>query len=166
LTAFKVELERSNQMSSKLHRLAGSVDRERCQGHARCVAVVSELLQLDAFGNDHEIGEDIVPPGLEVKVRPAASDCPKLAISIIEKQADRHAYISPSRAPLSPPGFCRSNPSDFGIDRRTTMGRSSRHTATIRFSAGRPIWIRQWTASACAKPAGGSHMATSGIYRY
>ena len=34
------------------------VDRERCQGHARCVAVASELFQLDAFGNAHEIGDD------------------------------------------------------------------------------------------------------------
>ena len=62
------------------------VDRERCQGHARCVAVASELFQLDAFGNAHEIGDGIVSPDLEVKVRLAASYCPELAISIIEKQ--------------------------------------------------------------------------------
>jgi ferredoxin len=64
------------------------VDRERCQGHARCVAVASELFQLDAFGNAHEIGDGIVPPGLEVNVRLAAADCPELAIAIIEKQGD------------------------------------------------------------------------------
>jgi ferredoxin len=64
------------------------VDRERCQGHARCVAVASELFQLDAFGNAHEIGGGIVPPGLEVKVRLAAADCPELAIAIIETQGD------------------------------------------------------------------------------
>jgi ferredoxin len=62
------------------------VDRERCQGHARCVAVASELFQLDAFGNAHEIGDGIVPPDLEVEVRLAASYCPELAIAIIEKQ--------------------------------------------------------------------------------
>ena len=64
------------------------VDRERCQGHARCVAVASELFQLDAFGNAREIGDGIVPPDLEVKVRLAASYCPELAIAIIEKQGD------------------------------------------------------------------------------
>ena len=64
------------------------IDRERCQGHARCVAVASELFQLDAFGNAHEIGDGIVPPDLEVKVRRAAADCPELAIAIIEKQGD------------------------------------------------------------------------------
>jgi ferredoxin len=64
------------------------VDHERCQGHARCVAVASELFQLDALGNAHEIGDGIVPPGLEVKVRLAAADCPELAIAIIEKQGD------------------------------------------------------------------------------
>jgi ferredoxin len=79
-------------MSSKPHRLAGpgllrvQIDRERCQGHARCVAVASELFRLDAFGNAHEIGDGTVPPGLEVKVRLAAADCPELAIAIIEKQ--------------------------------------------------------------------------------
>ena len=81
-------------MSLKPHPVAGSgllrvqVDRERCQGHARCVAVASELFQLDAFGNAHEIGVGIVPPDLEAKVRLAAADCPELAISIIEKQGD------------------------------------------------------------------------------
>ena len=64
------------------------IDRERCQGHARCVAVASELFQLDAFGNAREIGDGIVPPGLEVNVRLAAAYCPEVAISIIEKQGD------------------------------------------------------------------------------
>ncbi|HZC98507.1 MAG TPA: ferredoxin [Bradyrhizobium sp.] len=64
------------------------VDRERCQGHARCVAVASELFRLGAFGNAHEIGDGIVPPGLEVNVRLAAADCPELAIAINEKQGD------------------------------------------------------------------------------
>ena len=79
-------------MSLKPHPVAGPgllrihIDRERCQGHARCVAVASELFQLDAFGNAHEIGDGTVPPGLEAKVRRAAADCPELAIVIIEKQ--------------------------------------------------------------------------------
>ena len=40
---------------------------------------------IDAFGSAHQIGDGIVPPGLEVKVRLAAADCPELAIAIIEK---------------------------------------------------------------------------------
>jgi ferredoxin len=81
-------------MSLKPHPAAGPgllrihIDHERCQGHARCVAVASELFQLDAFGNGHETGDGIVRPGPEVKVRLAAADCPELAISIIEKQGD------------------------------------------------------------------------------
>jgi ferredoxin len=52
------------------------------------MAAITELFQLDAFGNAHEIGDGIVPPGLVVKVRLAAADCPELAIAIIEKQGD------------------------------------------------------------------------------
>jgi cytochrome P450 len=46
-------------MSLEAHRVSGSgqlkvhVDRERCQGHARCVAAASELFQLD---DEHIIG--------------------------------------------------------------------------------------------------------------
>ncbi len=72
------------------------VDHERCQGHARCVAVASELFQLDAFGNAHEIGDGIVSPGLEVKVRLAASHCPELAISLRNKVTDM-----PTRPPVT-----------------------------------------------------------------
>jgi ferredoxin len=81
-------------MSLKPHPVLGAgrlkvqVDRERCQGHARCVAVASEFFQLDAFGNAREMGDGSVPPGLEVKVRLAAADCPELAVAIIEKQGD------------------------------------------------------------------------------
>ena len=81
-------------MSLKPHPVAGPgllrvhIHRERCQGHARCVAVASEVFQLDVFGNAHEIGDGIVPPDLAVKVRLAAADCPELAIAIIEKQGD------------------------------------------------------------------------------
>jgi ferredoxin len=81
-------------MSLKPHEFAEpgllrvKVDRERCQGHARCVAVASGLFQLDAFGNAHEISDGTVPPDLEVKARLAEADCPELAIANIEKQGD------------------------------------------------------------------------------
>ena len=80
-------------MSLKPHRVLGlgllrvHVDRRRCQGHARYVAVASGLFQLDTFGSAHEISYGTVPPNLEVKARLAAADCPELAIAI-EKQGD------------------------------------------------------------------------------
>jgi len=59
------------------------VDQERCQGHARCVALAAELFRLDEFGNAREITGHI-PPGFADKARLAQANCPELAISIIE----------------------------------------------------------------------------------
>jgi ferredoxin len=78
-------------MSRKPHRVARPglmrvyVDRERCQGHARCVAVASELFELDEFGSAHEISNGTVLPDLELKARAAAANCPELAVAILEE---------------------------------------------------------------------------------
>jgi ferredoxin len=61
------------------------VDRERCQGHARCAALAPELFALDELGNAQEIGDGIVAPGLEGKAWLAKANCPELAIDVIEK---------------------------------------------------------------------------------
>jgi ferredoxin len=61
------------------------VDRERCQGHARCFALAPELFELDEWGNGRERGDGIVPPGFEDKARIAQANCPELAIEIIEE---------------------------------------------------------------------------------
>ena len=61
------------------------VDRERCQGHARCFALAPELFELDEWGNAHERGDGIVAPALEAKARLAQSNCPEFAIDIIEE---------------------------------------------------------------------------------
>ena len=63
-------------------RLRVSVDRERCQGHTRCYAIAPELFELDDLGNSHEIGDGLVPPGLEEKARLAVANCPEEAVSI------------------------------------------------------------------------------------
>jgi len=63
------------------------VDRERCQGHARCNAIAPELFALDAFGNAHEIGDGRVPANLEDKAWLAKANCPELAIEVIEGEA-------------------------------------------------------------------------------
>ena len=70
-------------MASKLLRV--KVDRERCQGHARCFALAPELFALDEFGNGRERGDGSVAAGLEDKARLAQANCPELAIEVIEE---------------------------------------------------------------------------------
>jgi len=61
------------------------VDRERCQGHARCFALAPELFELDQFGNGRERGDGTVPTALEDKARLAQANCPEMAVEIIEE---------------------------------------------------------------------------------
>jgi ferredoxin len=61
------------------------VDQDRCQGHSRCKALAPELFNLDEFGNAHEIGDGTVPEALVEKAYLAKSNCPELAIDIIEE---------------------------------------------------------------------------------
>ncbi len=61
------------------------VDPDKCQGHARCKSLAPELFELDEFGNAHEIGNGTVPAGLEDKAYLAKSNCPELAIDVIEE---------------------------------------------------------------------------------
>jgi ferredoxin len=61
------------------------VDREKCQGHARCFALAPELFELDEMGNGRERGDGAVAPGLEAKAHLARANCPELAIEIIEE---------------------------------------------------------------------------------
>jgi ferredoxin len=60
------------------------VDRERCQGHARCFALAPELFALDPLGNGRERGDGTVAAGLEAKAWLAKNNCPELAIDVIE----------------------------------------------------------------------------------
>jgi len=61
------------------------VDRERCQGHARCFALAPELFELDEWGNARERDNGVVTPALEVKARLAQSNCPEFAIDVVEE---------------------------------------------------------------------------------
>jgi ferredoxin len=61
------------------------VDRERCQGHARCFALAPELFEPDQWGNGRERGDGTVAPALEAKARLAQANCPELAIDVIEE---------------------------------------------------------------------------------
>jgi ferredoxin len=60
------------------------VDRERCQGHARCAALAPELFKLDELGNAWEIGDGSVPDALVDKAYLAKANCPELAIEVTE----------------------------------------------------------------------------------
>jgi ferredoxin len=60
------------------------VDSGKCQGHSRCKAVAPELFDLDEYGNAHEAGDGSVPTGMEAKAWLAQSNCPELAVEIIE----------------------------------------------------------------------------------
>lgn len=60
------------------------VDTDRCVGHGRCYALAPELFEPDDLGNGHEIGDGLVPEGLEDRARLAAANCPEQAISVEE----------------------------------------------------------------------------------
>ena len=70
------------EMSGKLR---VHVDQEKCQGHARCKSLAPELFDLDGFGNAHEVGDGSVPKGLEDKAWLAQTNCPEIAIEVIEE---------------------------------------------------------------------------------
>jgi ferredoxin len=58
-----------------------SVDRDICQGHARCVVIAPELFSLDDMGHSQEIMTE-VPPELEALAERAEANCPERAIKL------------------------------------------------------------------------------------
>ena len=62
-----------------------TVDTDRCQGHNRCFVVAPDLFELDDYGYAHEVNEGIVPPEMQEKARLAVTNCPELAIEIVEE---------------------------------------------------------------------------------
>jgi len=68
--------------AAALESLRVRVNRERCQGHARCVALAPELFELDAFGEAREIADGWISSALEGKAWLAKANCPELAIDI------------------------------------------------------------------------------------
>jgi ferredoxin len=61
------------------------VDRDKCQGHARCAALAPELFELDELGNAREKGDGTVPDTLVEKAYLAKANCPEEAIEVEEK---------------------------------------------------------------------------------
>lgn len=64
------------------------IDRDKCQGHARCHALAPELFDLDDYGSAVEKSRDPVPAELEDKAHRAQANCPEGAI-VIEAQGLR-----------------------------------------------------------------------------
>jgi ferredoxin len=56
------------------------VDPDKCQGHARCFALVPELFSVDDYGLSTVIGNGTVPAELENKAHLAIANCPEFAI--------------------------------------------------------------------------------------
>jgi ferredoxin len=56
------------------------VDAAKCQGHARCHALVPELFAVDDYGQSSVIGDGSVPATLEDRARLAIANCPEFAI--------------------------------------------------------------------------------------
>ena len=56
------------------------VDRDRCQGHARCQALEPELFEVDDVEQKSRVKVDPVPPVLEESARRAVRNCPEGAI--------------------------------------------------------------------------------------
>jgi ferredoxin len=56
------------------------VDPDKCQGHARCFALVPELFSVDDYGQSSVIGDGTVPAGIEGKAQLAIANCPESAI--------------------------------------------------------------------------------------
>ena len=67
---------------SALASLRVCVKRERCQGHARCVALAPELFEVDDFGEAREIADGWVSSDLENKAWLARANCLEFAIDI------------------------------------------------------------------------------------
>jgi ferredoxin len=61
------------------------VDRQLCQGHARCAALAPKLFEVDEFGEGRAIGDGVVPPDQHDRAHLAQANCPESAISIEER---------------------------------------------------------------------------------
>ena len=56
------------------------VDRERCQGHARCQAIAPELFEVDDVEQKSRVKLDAVSPELAERAWRAVRTCPEGAI--------------------------------------------------------------------------------------
>jgi ferredoxin len=57
-----------------------AIDASRCEGHARCHALVPELFSVDDYGSSSVVGDGEVLRDLEERARLAIANCPEFAI--------------------------------------------------------------------------------------
>ena len=60
------------------------VDRNKCQGHARCYGISPELFEVDEYGQSTVIVDE-VPADLEDKAHLAVANCPEYAIEMLSE---------------------------------------------------------------------------------
>jgi ferredoxin len=58
------------------------VDRTRCQGHNRCLAIAPDLFDIDDAGYAVVVGDGTVEPEQAEDAELAADNCPEQAITI------------------------------------------------------------------------------------
>jgi ferredoxin len=61
-----------------------SVNRHRCKGHARCVALAPDVFEVDELGGGRVIGNGMVWSDLRDKAYLAKPNCPESAIDVEE----------------------------------------------------------------------------------
>ena len=59
------------------------IDKKRCNGHARCLAVAPNVYVLNSDGYN-DMPDTPVPPGKEAEAKLGARACPERAIKIVE----------------------------------------------------------------------------------
>lgn len=63
------------------------VDWDRCQGHARCIAMAPAVFHMDDAEDHSFVAVDVIPDEQHEAVRQAALSCPEDAI-VIEEAAE------------------------------------------------------------------------------
>lgn len=60
-----------------------TIDENKCEGHARCVALAPDLFDVDDYGMSYLL-VDGLPAGQEEAAKKAIDACPEAAISVSE----------------------------------------------------------------------------------
>lgn len=62
-----------------------AVNSEKCEGHARCWAILPQVFDTDEYGYAYVENDGVVPADMEAKAREAVENCPEQAIYFIEQ---------------------------------------------------------------------------------
>ncbi len=87
------------------------IDPDKCQGHARCFAILPELIDVDDYGTSSVIGDGTVPGPLVERARLAIANCPEFAIEEVESDGTGPAGVGgvgKSTSTTLPPEIHRS----------------------------------------------------------